>query len=159
MPTQTRLLIALADGEHARFVRPAGDNALHSTTSLDSDAAHKRSSDLRSDHPGASFHSDSSAHHAITPRHDPHEQEKMLFGHVVARQLNGASQRGEFDSLVIVAPAHALESIRGALDTTTAAKVVGTLAKDLLKTPDDELWPHVKEWVPPVHRAVPFSGR
>lgn len=159
MPTQTRLLIALADGEHARFVRPAKDNALHGSESLDSDAAHKRSSDLRSDHPGASMHSGSTAHHAIAPRHDPHDQEKMLFGHVVARQLNEASQRDEFDSLVIVAPAHALQSIRDALDTTTAAKVVGTLAKDLLKTPDSELWPHVKEWVAPVHRSVPFSSR
>ncbi len=157
MPTRTRVLIAVADGEHVRFLRPAEDNALHTVTSLDSDAAHLRSSDLRSDHPGASMHSDSSAHHALAPRHDPHQQEKMLFGQEVARQLNAASGRGDFDELVIVAPSHTLEAIRGALDTATAAKVVGTLHKDLSKTPDHEIWPHVKEWVRPVHRSVPFS--
>jgi protein required for attachment to host cells len=157
MPTHDQLLIAVADGEHVRFLRPAEDNALHTVTSLDADAAHQRSSDLRSDRPGASMHSDSTAHHAVAPKHDPHQQEKMLFGHQVARQLNAASGRGDFAALVIVAPAHTLEAISGALDTATAAKVVGTLHKDLLKTPDHEMWPHVKEWVRPVHRSVPFS--
>ena len=157
MPTHTQLLIAVADGEHVRFLRPAGDNALHTVMSLDSDAAHQRSSDLRSDRPGASMHSDSTAHHAVAPKHDPHQQEKMLFGHEVARQLNAASGRGDFAELVIVAPAHTLEAISGALDTTTAAKVVGTLHKDLLKTPDHEMWSHVKEWVRLVHRPVPYN--
>ena len=154
-----RLLIVLADGEHARFVRAAKDHALHSIRTLDSDAAHLRSSDLRSDHPGASMHTGSTAHHAIAPRHDPHEQEKTLFGHVVGRELNELAQGDEFDSLLIVAPAHALEAISNALDTTAQGKVVGALAKDLVKVPDDELWPHLKEWVPPVRRDAPYTQR
>jgi hypothetical protein len=32
------------------------------------------------------------------------------------------------------------------------SKIVGTLARDLIKTPDDELWPHVREWVRPTRR-------
>jgi hypothetical protein len=53
-----------------------------------------------------------------------------------------------------VAPAHVLNAIRDALNTTTARRVIGTLPKDLANTPDDELWPHVKAWVRPVHREV-----
>jgi hypothetical protein len=31
---------------------------------------------------------------------------------------------------------------------------VGTLTRDLVKTPDDELWPHLRQWVRPVHRPA-----
>ncbi len=137
------LLFVIADGEHVRFVRPAGDNALHSETRLESEAAHKRSSDLGSDRPGA-----------MVPRHDPQDLEKAKFARLVAEQLNAGSADGVFDELVIVAPSHTLNAVRDALNTTTAAKVVGTLAKDLVKVPDNELWPHVREWVRPTHRAV-----
>jgi protein required for attachment to host cells len=141
------LLIVLADGEHVRFVRPAPDNSLHSEGGLDSIAAHKRSAELGSGRPGAAFHSDSSAHHAFKPRHDPHDQEKEKFAHVIAQQLNDGTASGAFEELVVVAPPHVLNAIRGALDAATDARIVGTLSKDLVKTPDDELLPHIEAWV------------
>ena len=153
MPKSQNLMIVIADGEHVRFVRPAAHNALHSESSLDSVSAHKRSSDLGSDHPGASFHSDSTAHHAMTPRHDPHTMEKDKFARTIAHQLNAAAAGGAFDELVVVAPSHILAGISGALDTTTAAKMIGTLPKDLVKTPDNALWTHLQEWVRPVHHT------
>jgi len=152
MPRHRRLLIVVADGEHARFVRPGPDNGLHTERSFDSFSAHKRSSDLGSDRPGASFHSDSSAHHAAASRHDPHELAKERFAEAVAADINRSA--GEFDELVLVAPSHSLNRIREALDVTVGAVVVGTLAKDLVKTPDDALWVHVKDWVRPVHRPA-----
>jgi hypothetical protein len=57
--------------------------------------------------------------------------------------------RGEFDELVIVAPPDVLIAIRERLDRATEARIVGTLKKDLVKTPDDELWPHIAKWVRP----------
>jgi protein required for attachment to host cells len=154
MPRNRNLLIVIADGEHVRFVRPAADNTLRSEATLDSPTAHKQSNDLGSDHPGASLHSGSTAHHAMTPRHDPHALAKEKFAHALARQLNARAAGGGFDELVLVAPPHVLSEIRVALDTAAAATLIGTLAKDLVKTPDSELWPHVREWVPPVHRPV-----
>jgi protein required for attachment to host cells len=152
MPEYRKLLFAIADGEHVRFVRPAEDNALHADAAMDSFTAHRRSADLGSDHPGASYHTGSSAHHALTPRHDMHMQAKEKFAQAVAAQLNAAADA--FDELVIVAPPHTLSAIRQELNTATDAKVIGTLAKDLVKTPDDELWPHVRSWIRPVHRAT-----
>jgi protein required for attachment to host cells len=152
MPTSPELLFVIADGEHARFVRPAADNALHSETAFDSVTAHLRASDLGSDHPGASFHSGSTGHHSIAPRHDLHAMEKENFAHEVARQLNAASDT--FDEMVVVAPSHVLSAIKDALNTTTAAKVIGTLSKDLAKTPDSELWTHLRAWVRPAHRLM-----
>jgi protein required for attachment to host cells len=49
--------------------------------------------------------------------------------------------------VVLVAPAHTLNEIRNELDATTAAKLIGSLQKDLIKVPDHELAPHLHEWV------------
>jgi protein required for attachment to host cells len=154
MAKDQNLLIVIADGEHVRFVRPAEDNALYTEASVDSPAVHEQSSDIGSDHPGASMHSDSSAHHALEPRHDPHALAKEKFAHAIARQLNAESAGGAFDELVVVAPPHTFGEIEDVLDTMTSAKVFGTLAKDLVKTPDDQLGSHVQAWVRPVHRSV-----
>jgi protein required for attachment to host cells len=153
MPQHHSLCFVIADGGHARFVRPASDNALHTFDAVDSVTLHKRDHDLVSDRPGRSFESGAAARHAYTPRTDPHEMAKDQFTRVVGRIVNETSAADEFHELVIVAPAHVLSELTDALDARTKAKLLGSLAKDLVNTPDHELWPHLKEWVRPVHRA------
>ena len=142
----------IADGGHARFVRPASDNALHTLEAVDSTSVHKRTSDLGTDRPGRSFESASPTRHAMTPRHDPHDLEKTRFAQFVGERVSAMAAEGAFNELVLVAPAHILTEIRSALDQAAVAKLVGTLPKDLVKTPDHELWPHLKQWVRPTHR-------
>ncbi|MCB5944013.1 host attachment protein [Acidocella sp. KAb 2-4] len=151
MSKPKRFLVAIADGEHARIVRPDEHHVLHTERWIDSAAAHKQSSDLRSDRPGASFHSDSTAHHGITPRHDPQKLEAGRFAQQVAHELNGLQADPGFDVLIIAAPAHTVQAIQQELDTETQAKLAGTLHKDLVKTPDGELWPHLQEFLPAPH--------
>ena len=63
----------------------------------------QQSADLGSDRPGASVHSDSSAHHALTPQHDPHVQERGLReGYRRPTQRCRCAIR--FHELVLVAP-------------------------------------------------------
>lgn len=143
----------IADGGHARFVYPASDNALHTREAMDSAHLHDQSSDLGSDRPGRSFESGSITRHAIAPRHDPHEMEKERFAQLVAAKVCEESTANAFNELILVAPDHVLATIRKALDGVTAAKLVGTLAKDLTKVPDNELYSHLKEWVRPTQRA------
>ena len=76
------------------------------------------------------------------------------FVRLVGELISAASGRGEFDELLLVAPPRALNELREALDAATQAKLVGALEKDLVKTPDHELWPHVREWVSPARRSV-----
>ena len=83
-----------------------------------------------------------------------HALAKEKFAHAVAAHLNAAAAEDAFDEMVIVAPPHTLTAIRRELDTATDAKIAGTLRKDLVKTPDDALWPHVRDWVRPVHRTT-----
>jgi protein required for attachment to host cells len=153
MPQSRKVCFVIADGGHARFVRPASDNALHTFEAVDSVTLHKRDHDLVSDRPGRAFESGTAARHAYTPRTDPHEMAKDQFTREVARMINATSAADEFHELVVVAPSHVLSELTECLDAATRAKLLGSLAKDLVNTPDHELRPHLKEWVGPVQRA------
>jgi protein required for attachment to host cells len=147
MPSRDALLwIVVADGEHARFVTPAPKRAFHTQRTMESPSAHKQSSDLGTDRPASSIEGATGTRHAITPKHDLHEMAKRKFAGQVAHEINRASGQGAFDRLVVVAPAHALNEIRDQLDVTAAAKLAGTLQKDLIKVPDHELASHLDEW-------------
>jgi protein required for attachment to host cells len=150
---QRKVCFVIADGGHARFVKPANDYALHTVEAVDSTTVHKRDHDLVSDRPGRAFESGSSARHAYTPRHDPRDLAKDRFTQAVARKVNEESAADMFNELVVVAPSHVLQELTDALDQAAHAKLIGRLPRDLVKTPDDALWPHLKEWVRPVHRA------
>jgi protein required for attachment to host cells len=139
--------IVVSDGEHARFVTPAPKRAFHTQRVLDSPSAHLRSFDLGTDRPSRSMESATGIRHAIASKHDLHEMEKRKFAHQVAHEINRASAQEAFDDVVLVAPAHTLNEIRNELDATTAAKLIGSLQKDLIKVPDHELAPHLHEWV------------
>lgn len=147
MSQNARLLIVIADGAHLRFVRPSADGVLHTVTSSDSPTAHRKSSDIGSDHPGASFHSQSTAHHALTPRHDPHELAEEDFARFAADEINTRFGQNSVDKILLVAPPRTLNVIRDRLDPGAAAALAGTLGKDLVKTPDDALEPHLREWL------------
>ena len=141
------LRIALVDGEHARFVEPDTSNVLRTVGGMDAASAHLRSQDLTSDRPGRAFESGSTARHAIAPRHDQHTIEKQRFARMVGEELTAAVKRDDFDELLLIAPPRVLSDVLDALDAAAADRLVGTLEKDLVKTPDHELWPHVSEWV------------
>jgi protein required for attachment to host cells len=150
MPAYRHLWIAIADGAHARIVVPGERGGTFRTeTSFDSAAEHLKSADIGTDRPGRAFESSGATRHAIEPRHDPHEMEKSRFILMVAERLNQESAEGSFDHLVLAAPPHLIHELREALDTPTRAKLVGTLNKDLTKTPDDDLPAHLTEWRQP----------
>ena len=142
----------IADGGRARFVTPSADNALHTLEALESTDLHKRAHDLGADRPGRSFESGSPTRHAYSPRHDPHDLAKDKFARLVGEKITAESAQGLFDELILVAPSHVLAELRETLDPPTLAKLTGVLAKDLTKTADHELWPHLKTWVRPVER-------
>ncbi|GBQ26039.1 host attachment protein [Gluconacetobacter azotocaptans] len=145
MLRKQNILFVIADGEHARFVQADHNRALHSIASFDSAAAHKQSSDLGDDAPGASFHSDAIAHHALAPRHDLHTLEKQKFARLVAAQINARQTMD--DALVVVAPARTSAIITQNLAPAVGCRVIGVLDKDLVKVPDHELKEHVGRWM------------
>jgi len=147
MSQNPRMLIIIADGGQARFVRPSGNGALHTVSAIESPTAHKRSAELGSDHPGATMHSRSSARHALAPRRDPHDMAEEAFARFIAEQVNAAFAAGTADQLLLVAPPRTLNTVRERLGKTAAAALAGTLGKDLVKTPDHELQPHLRQFL------------
>ena len=154
-----RLLIALADGEHVRFVQLDADHIPKTVTIADAISAHRRSADLGTDRPGASFHSDATAHHSLSPRHDLKAAAKENFAAFVATQLNDAETSGVFEALLLVAPAHTLDVIHKELSPATASRVVASINKDLIKVPDHALAPHLSPWVRPKKRPLHDATR
>lgn len=154
MAKQQRLLVVIADGAHARFLRQTPRNTLHQDQVFEATAAHLRASELRSDGPGASFHTGSSAHHAIAPKHDPKTQEKERFADFVAGEIDAAVAREAWDALVLVAPAHTMGVLREGLGQAAQGILAGTVEKDLIKTPTDELPAHLRQFIPVVQRPA-----
>ena len=81
----------------------------------------------------------------MQPRQDLHRAEKQNFTREVAALLSEAGQRGEFDALVLVAPAHVLSDLRQALDEPTQRKITAQLQKDLTKVPNADLAKHLTD--------------
>jgi protein required for attachment to host cells len=131
----TQVWIAVADGEHARVVVPTvPQGQFRTAVAFDSTNARLLSQDLGDERPGRE------------PRQDPHDVAKHDFIRFVARELARHCADGAFEQLVIVAPAHALHDLRDALGGRASAMIIGTLGKDLTKTPDHDLMLHLAEW-------------
>ena len=145
------LLIVIADGEHARFLRPTSHRALENMASFTSEAAHQHSADLGADRPGASFHSQSTAHHAVAPRHDLHVMAKEKFARKVAAEIDAMVEREAIDDLVIAAPPPIMSAITATLQDATGRRIIASTHKDFTKMPEGDLWPHLAEWIRPAH--------
>lgn len=154
MVEYAKLWIVIADGEHARLVAPREDRALETKQRFDSEHAHQRDSDLLSDRAGRVHESAAVARHGVALRTDPHDAEKARFAKAIGRWIRDAERRGAFEELVVVAPSHVLADIESEFDRPVAERLRGTLARDLTRVPDDELQPHLHEWILPPHRVL-----
>jgi protein required for attachment to host cells len=135
---------AIADGGRARLLRKRAERGVFEThREFVSAEIHSKSHDLGAERPGRGHESANSAHHAVEPRHDLHEARKQKFVGEVAAALNEANAQDAFDRLILVAPAHVLEWLNGALDAGTRRKVAAELRKDLTKVPDADLGSHL----------------
>ena len=72
----------------------------------------------------------------------------------LGEQLNAAAANDEFDELLLVATPRVMHELREALDDDAGKRLIGLLEKDLVKTPDHELWPHIRQWVSPARRPA-----
>jgi protein required for attachment to host cells len=141
----------VADGGRARILQKRrggrGDRqaAFDTRQELVSANLHSHTHELGTERPGRVHESATSAHHAVQPRRDLRQADKQSFVHEVATVLNEASQRHEFDRLVLVAPAHALGDLRQALDAATQRKITGELQKDLTNVPNGDLAAHLAD--------------
>ena len=106
-------------------------------------AARLHDRDLGSDRPGRSYESVGGARHAIDREGGPHQRAAEQFARRVARRLDEARRKDEFDDLVIVAGPRFLALLRKHLPRLTRARVAHEIAKDLVHGPADVLRSHL----------------
>jgi protein required for attachment to host cells len=123
---QPTVWVLVADGERARVLAPEATERRFATV-LSLGVA---------EHP----------HYAPGLQVEAHHVDKLHYGIEVARSLNYAAEHDRYDQLVLVAPGHILHAVREALSKLAAARVVGTMSKDLTKLNDHEISAHIAEW-------------
>lgn len=140
---KAKIWYVIADGGRARFVERDENGAFRTVVSFVAAELHARSSDLGRDRPARVKESANAARHAVEPRRDLHEAAKEDFVKLVAEQLEAEHKRGQFDSLVLVAPPGVLTELKQKLSKPIAELVVDDLQKDLTKVPDHDLTEHL----------------
>jgi protein required for attachment to host cells len=143
-----RTWYVITDGGRARIVQKRdAQDAFDTHREFVSADIHRHTHELGVERPGRGHESANPAHHALQPREDLHRADKRNFVYEVARALNEATARDEFDRLILVAPAHALGELNHALDAPTQRKIVAQLQKDLTNVPNADLAKHLSDLI------------
>lgn len=107
-----------------------------------------RSHDIDSDKHGRSFDRRGGGRHAYTTEQDPTMHIAEQFAKQLAELLDDGRTQQRYAQLVLVAEPRFLGILRAALTSTTAARVVATLTKDLGSTDARELPKHLEDVIP-----------
>ena len=97
-----RTWYVITDGGRARIVQKRdAQDAFDTHREFVSADIHRHTHELGMERPGRTHESASSAHHALQPREDLHRADKRDFVYEIARGLNDANARDEFDRLIL----------------------------------------------------------
>jgi len=140
----SRLRIVVADQAEAIFYdSPSLEAAPREVARISDPIAHLHDRDLMSDRPGRSYESVGGARHAIERENDPRHREAIRFARRIARRLDEARRKDEFEQLIVVAGPSFLGLMREEMSRPTRARVVHEVHKDLVHSPVDALRRHL----------------
>ena len=124
-------IVFVGDGRKALFLRNTGDEKfpnLRRLSVLESPDPPAR--EQGSDAPGRTYSSVGEIHSSVENT-DWHELQKERFAVSVAERINRAALSGDFDQIVVVAPAKILGDLRREFTKETESKIVAEIGKDL----------------------------
>lgn len=125
--------LVVADEREANFFdvkKPS--QAPESRGALRNEAA-RPDRELETDRPGRRFGGSDGNRHAVDGERSTERHEMELFAKSVARTLDGARTRNEFDRLVIIAGPRMLGLLREALPEPCRSIVAAEVTKDLVR--------------------------
>lgn len=140
-----RTWILIADASRARVLEGDGSGqGLKQVEGLHFETDLPPTHELVRDRQPRSVESVGSARHAISSGIDPHRKEKRRFIDEVAQIIEDHLERKAFDRLVVVAPPQALGDFRDAFAESVRTRIVNEVAKDLTKTPNQDIAGHLE---------------
>lgn len=128
-----RALVVIADGEHARWVEPSDHGSGFVTVSRRHAHGHHAAG-----HP-VGVVVEGAARSTTGDRDLASRKHHEAFGREIAETLNQEAAAGKFQRLALVAPARMRTAIASHLTGAAEAALIGSLDKDLTKTPDHDL--------------------
>jgi protein required for attachment to host cells len=141
----SRFRILVADQAAAVFYDvEALDQAPTEVGRIDNPSGRLHDRELSSERPGRSYESVGGARHAIERENGPHRREAALFARRIARRLDEARRRDEFENLVVVAGPPFLALMRQELPRLTRARVAHEIHKDLVHGSVGDLRRHLE---------------
>ena len=140
----SRFRILVADQAEAIFYdSPSLEAAPREVAHISDPTAHLHDRDLMSDRPGRSYESVGGARHAIERENDPRHREAVRFARRIARRLDDARRKDEFEELVVIAGPQFLGLLRPEFSRLTRARVAHEIPKDLVHGPVQVLRDHL----------------
>ena len=123
--------VFVGDGQKALFLINEGDEKFPNLRRLSVlESADPPSREQGSDAPGRAYSSVGQIRSSVEET-NWHELQKERFAASVAGRINKAAFAGEFEQIVVVAPAKILGDLRQELTKEAAAKIVAEIGKDL----------------------------
>ena len=142
----SRIRIVVADQAEAVFYDSASlGMPLREVAKITDAAAHLHDRDFCSDRPGRTHASVGSARSAYTRETNSRQLEAVRFARRIARRLDEARRKEEYERLIIVAGPSFLGLMREELSKPTKARVVHEVPKDLVHSPVDAVRKHLPE--------------
>jgi protein required for attachment to host cells len=146
---QNRTWIVVADGGEARILLyTARLRGVQQLPNSDFHDPHPPTHELMADRQPRVHESVGATLHAVEPRIDPHEQRKEQFLARLATHLESAEQHGEFEHLVVVAPATALGELRKDFSPQLQRRLFAEIVHDYTHQSNDYVYQLIKENLP-----------
>jgi protein required for attachment to host cells len=143
--------VVVADSTRARiFSAESSSASLSEVETLTHPEGRMHDRDITSDLPGRSFDSMGHARHVMEPPTDPKQELAIEFARAIARHLDSARVKKDFEQLVIVAAPTFLGLLREQLTNTCRKLVALELNKNLVQQTPDEIRSHLPKLLPAV---------
>jgi protein required for attachment to host cells len=143
--------VVVADSTRARIFDAESSSAgLSEVETLTHPEGRMHDRDITTDLPGRSFDSLGHARHVMEPTTDPKHELAIEFARTIARHLDAARVKRDYEQLVIVAAPTFLGLLREQLNNTCRKLVAFELNKNLVQNTPEEIRSHLPKLLPAV---------
>ena len=130
-------LVLVADGRKALFLRNHGDaQRIDLRTASHRERADRKDSEIKTAPAGQSpAPAGTGLPGGTMDEPDFHQQEEDRFARDLAERVNAMALNGDFDALVVIAPARTMGTLRPLWHKETAARIAGEHVKEMTDRP------------------------